>query len=165
MLFICVWKFFVSYVHKKIPTTVFQKKNILQKRIKLYFDIQVLCASLSIISSNIYKNITNFFVRFYNLFWKKLESCIDKLHSKIVKKNQFFLMWINSLSQIFCAKFISIQTKKMADITMPCVYEFSRGNGTGVAEALGNWGFSNRVCNAGHELQRLKCLSAEIDSL
>ncbi|XP_020298090.1 uncharacterized protein LOC109862444 [Pseudomyrmex gracilis] len=53
----------------------------------------------------------------------------------------------------------------MADITMPCVYEFSRGNGTGVAEALGNWGFSNRVCNAGHELQRLKCLSAEIDSL
>lgn len=53
----------------------------------------------------------------------------------------------------------------MADLTMPCLYEFSRGNGTGVAEALGNWGFSNRVCNAGHELQRLKCLSAEIDSL
>lgn len=49
--------------------------------------------------------------------------------------------------------------------TIPCTYEFSRGNGTGVAEALGNWGFSNRVCNAGQELQRLKCLFAEMDSL
>ncbi|XP_029662632.1 uncharacterized protein LOC115235167 [Formica exsecta] len=53
----------------------------------------------------------------------------------------------------------------MSTIHTPCTYEFSRGNGTGVAEALGNWGFSNRVCSAGQELRRLKCLFAEMDSL
>ncbi|XP_012228586.1 uncharacterized protein [Linepithema humile] len=53
----------------------------------------------------------------------------------------------------------------MAVPVMPCTYEFSKGHGTGVAEALGNWGFSNRVCNSGQELQRLKCLFAEMDSL
>ncbi|EZA52842.1 hypothetical protein X777_07678 [Ooceraea biroi] len=53
----------------------------------------------------------------------------------------------------------------MAVPTIPCTYEFSKGHGTGVAEALGNWGFSNRVCNAGDELRRLKCLFAEMDSL
>jgi len=46
----------------------------------------------------------------------------------------------------------------------PCTYEFSK-DCTGVAEALGNWGFSNRPCNAGQELQRLKCLFAKMDSL
>ncbi|XP_011687410.1 PREDICTED: uncharacterized protein LOC105449723 [Wasmannia auropunctata] len=53
----------------------------------------------------------------------------------------------------------------MAAPTMPCTYEFSRGHGTGAAEALGNWGFSNRTCSAGQELQRLKCLFAKMDSL
>ena len=48
---------------------------------------------------------------------------------------------------------------------MPCVYEFSRGNGTGVAEAIGNWGFSNRTTNSGNELQRIKTIFAEMDSL
>ncbi|XP_070524739.1 uncharacterized protein [Cardiocondyla obscurior] len=48
---------------------------------------------------------------------------------------------------------------------MPCTYEFSKGFGTGVAEALGNWGFSNRTCSTGQELQRLKCLFAKMDSL
>ncbi|KAL6439475.1 hypothetical protein ACFW04_003948 [Cataglyphis niger] len=47
----------------------------------------------------------------------------------------------------------------------PCTYEFSRGHGTGVEEALKNWGFSNRVCSDGQELRRLKCLFAEMDSL
>ncbi|KYQ58225.1 hypothetical protein ALC60_02645 [Trachymyrmex zeteki] len=53
----------------------------------------------------------------------------------------------------------------MAVPEMPCTYEFSKGHGTGVAEALGNWGFSNRTCSAGQELQRLKCLFAKMDSL
>ncbi|KYN17711.1 hypothetical protein ALC57_10080 [Trachymyrmex cornetzi] len=39
----------------------------------------------------------------------------------------------------------------MAAPEMPCTYEFSKGYGTGVAEALGNWGFSNRTCSAGQE--------------
>ncbi|XP_014470322.1 PREDICTED: uncharacterized protein LOC106742156 [Dinoponera quadriceps] len=52
-----------------------------------------------------------------------------------------------------------------ATLQIPCTFEFSRGNGTGVAEAIGNWGFSNRVFNAGHELQRIKCLFAKMDSL
>ncbi|XP_012280555.1 uncharacterized protein LOC105699810 [Orussus abietinus] len=43
--------------------------------------------------------------------------------------------------------------------------EFSRGNGTGVAEALGNWGFSNGVASSGRELDRLKCLFGKMDSL
>ncbi|XP_011875956.1 PREDICTED: uncharacterized protein LOC105566504 [Vollenhovia emeryi] len=53
----------------------------------------------------------------------------------------------------------------MAVPTMPCTYEFSKGYGTGVSEALGNWGFSNQTCSAGQELRRLKCLFAEMDSL
>ncbi|XP_025264208.1 uncharacterized protein LOC112637836 [Camponotus floridanus] len=53
----------------------------------------------------------------------------------------------------------------MAVSMIPCKYEFSRGHGIGVAEALGNWGFSNRICNSGQELRRLKCLFAEMDSL
>ncbi|KAL6260078.1 hypothetical protein P5V15_007617 [Pogonomyrmex californicus] len=53
----------------------------------------------------------------------------------------------------------------MAKPILPCTYEFSRGYGTGAAEALGNWGFSNRICSSGQELQRLKCLFAEMDSL
>ena len=47
----------------------------------------------------------------------------------------------------------------------PCVYEFSRGNGTGVAEAIGNWGFSNKIASQGQELRRLKCLFAKMDEL
>lgn len=47
----------------------------------------------------------------------------------------------------------------------PCEHEYSKGNGNGVAEAIGNWGFSNRVANKGHEMERLKCLVAKIDSL
>ncbi|KAK2587957.1 hypothetical protein KPH14_004041 [Odynerus spinipes] len=48
---------------------------------------------------------------------------------------------------------------------MPCIPEFSRGNGTGVAEAIGNWGFSNRTVNSGQELQRIKCLFSKMDAL
>ena len=48
---------------------------------------------------------------------------------------------------------------------MPCSYEFSRGNGTGVAEALGNWGFSNGVTSSGNELQRVKNIFAQMDCL
>ncbi|KYN39136.1 hypothetical protein ALC56_06562 [Trachymyrmex septentrionalis] len=51
------------------------------------------------------------------------------------------------------------------ELERPCTYEFSKGFGTGAAEALGNWGFSNRTCSAGQELQRLKCLFAKMDSL
>ncbi|XP_015514065.1 uncharacterized protein LOC124310260 [Neodiprion virginianus] len=47
----------------------------------------------------------------------------------------------------------------------PCTYEFSRGRGTGVAEAIGNWGFSNSVSSPGQELRRLQCLFAKMDSL
>lgn len=48
----------------------------------------------------------------------------------------------------------------------PCEYEFSRGNGTGVAEALGNWGFSNSVPgdNEGG-FERAKCLIQEMKKL
>ncbi|XP_011314275.1 uncharacterized protein [Fopius arisanus] len=48
----------------------------------------------------------------------------------------------------------------------PCEYEFSRGNGTGVAEAIGNWGFSN--CNPGGNeggIDRAKCLLQEMQKL
>ncbi|XP_014611219.1 PREDICTED: uncharacterized protein LOC106790664 [Polistes canadensis] len=48
---------------------------------------------------------------------------------------------------------------------MTCLQEYSSGNGEGVAEAIGNWGFSNRTCNSGQELRRLKCLFAKMDCL
>ncbi|CAK9808896.1 hypothetical protein ANTQUA_LOCUS5791 [Anthophora quadrimaculata] len=44
-------------------------------------------------------------------------------------------------------------------------FEFSRGNGTGVAEAIGNWGFSSRISTAGNELQRIKYLFNKMDCL
>jgi len=47
----------------------------------------------------------------------------------------------------------------------PCTLEFSKGYGTGTAEAIGNWGFSNRVCNSGGELQRMKRVFAAMDRL
>ncbi|KAG7202477.1 hypothetical protein KM043_017048 [Ampulex compressa] len=53
----------------------------------------------------------------------------------------------------------------MGIIGIPCTYEFSRGNGTGVAEAIGNWGFSNKMCSSGQELRRLKCLIKKMDCL
>ncbi|XP_043260706.1 uncharacterized protein LOC143343616 [Colletes latitarsis] len=45
---------------------------------------------------------------------------------------------------------------------MACQFQFSRGNGTGVAEAIGNWGFSNKVSNSGQELRRLRYLSQKM---
>ncbi|XP_033228396.1 uncharacterized protein LOC117180156 [Belonocnema kinseyi] len=48
---------------------------------------------------------------------------------------------------------------------MTCVYDFSRGNGTGVVEAIGNWGFSNRVTSSGNELQRVKNIFSQMDRL
>ena len=47
----------------------------------------------------------------------------------------------------------------------PCPMEFSRGNGTGVAEAVGNWGFSNEVASPGHELKRIECLLERMEEL
>ncbi|KAL2719061.1 uncharacterized protein V1478_011480 [Vespula squamosa] len=47
---------------------------------------------------------------------------------------------------------------------MSCVQYLNANNG-GVAEAIGNWGFSNRTCSSGQELQRLKCLFAKMDCL
>lgn len=47
----------------------------------------------------------------------------------------------------------------------PCTLEYSRGDGTGVAEALGNWGFSNEVASPGHELNRMVCLLERIEAL
>ncbi|XP_017789949.1 PREDICTED: uncharacterized protein LOC108572261 [Habropoda laboriosa] len=46
---------------------------------------------------------------------------------------------------------------------MQCNLEFSRGNG--VAEAIGNWGFSNRISSAGNELQRINYLFNKMDCL
>ncbi|XP_076663707.1 uncharacterized protein LOC143366476 isoform X2 [Andrena cerasifolii] len=43
---------------------------------------------------------------------------------------------------------------------MLCKVESTRGNG--VAEAIGNWGFSNKVSSPGRELQRLKYLSEKM---
>ncbi|XP_076168567.1 uncharacterized protein LOC143147309 isoform X2 [Ptiloglossa arizonensis] len=49
---------------------------------------------------------------------------------------------------------------------MTCKFEFSRGNGTGVAEAIGNWGFSNnKIANSGQELRRLRYLSEKMACL
>ncbi|XP_043480055.1 uncharacterized protein LOC122509847 [Leptopilina heterotoma] len=48
---------------------------------------------------------------------------------------------------------------------MQCTYEFSRGYGTGVSEAIGNWGFSNGIASHGNELQRMNNISTEIDRL
>ncbi|XP_015589621.1 uncharacterized protein LOC107265089 [Cephus cinctus] len=48
---------------------------------------------------------------------------------------------------------------------MPCTMDYSRGYGTGVAEAIHNWGFSNGVSNEGQEMRRLKCLFAKMDCL
>ncbi|XP_043276000.1 uncharacterized protein [Venturia canescens] len=50
-------------------------------------------------------------------------------------------------------------------LKMPCTFEYSQGNGTGVAEALGNWGFSSQIGSPGQELRRLKCLFAKMDQL
>lgn len=47
----------------------------------------------------------------------------------------------------------------------PCTLEYSRGNGTGVAEAIGNWGFSNEVASPGHELSRIQCLLERMEDL
>ncbi|CAL7943905.1 unnamed protein product [Xylocopa violacea] len=50
---------------------------------------------------------------------------------------------------------------------MQCRIEFSRGDagGTGTAEAIGNWGFSNKIANAGNELKRLRCLFNKMDCM
>ncbi|XP_076281228.1 uncharacterized protein LOC143209461 isoform X2 [Lasioglossum baleicum] len=49
---------------------------------------------------------------------------------------------------------------------MGCNFEFSRGGGTGVAEAIGNWGFSNdRVSSSGQELKCLRYLSEKMACL
>ncbi|XP_031846268.1 uncharacterized protein LOC116432912 [Nomia melanderi] len=45
---------------------------------------------------------------------------------------------------------------------MDCNFEFSRGCGTGVAEAIGNWGFSNKISSSGQELQYLRYLSEKM---
>lgn len=50
-------------------------------------------------------------------------------------------------------------------LKMPCTFEYSQGNGTGVAEAIGNWGFSSQIGSSGQELRRLKCLFAKMDAL
>lgn len=83
---------------------------------------------------------------------------------QVANESVFFLVEQYLVYDIF-AKLTSIYLEEMAVPTMPCTFEFSRGHGTGVAEALGNWGFSNRTCSAGQELRRLKCLFAEMDSL
>ncbi|XP_015108583.1 uncharacterized protein LOC107035611 [Diachasma alloeum] len=48
----------------------------------------------------------------------------------------------------------------------PCEYEFSRGNGTGVAEAIGNWGFSNCSPSSNEGgIERMRCLFEEMKKL
>ncbi|KAL7292453.1 hypothetical protein TKK_0014034 [Trichogramma kaykai] len=47
----------------------------------------------------------------------------------------------------------------------PCTMTYSKGDGTGVAEALGNWGFSNQVASPGHEINRMQCLIDRMDAL
>lgn len=86
---------------------------------------------------------------------------INKLHNLNSQRICFSSYRAVFMHDIF-TKLTSINKEEMA---MPCTYEFSRGYGTGVAEALGNWGFSNGTCSAGQELQRLKCLFAKMDSL
>ncbi|XP_015432535.1 PREDICTED: uncharacterized protein LOC107188707 [Dufourea novaeangliae] len=49
---------------------------------------------------------------------------------------------------------------------MGCNFEFSRGCGTGVAEAIGKWGFSNnKLSNSGQELERIRYLSEKMACL
>lgn len=47
----------------------------------------------------------------------------------------------------------------------PCTMDYSKGYGTGVADALGNWGFSSQVANPGNELNRMVCLFKKMDDL
>jgi hypothetical protein len=46
-----------------------------------------------------------------------------------------------------------------------CTLEYSKGKGSGVAEAIGNWGFSNEVVSPGHELSRMQCLLNKMEKL
>ncbi|XP_011494534.1 PREDICTED: uncharacterized protein LOC105359605 [Ceratosolen solmsi marchali] len=46
-----------------------------------------------------------------------------------------------------------------------CTFEYSKGKGTGVSEAIGNWGFSNEVASPGHELSRIQCILEKMGKL
>lgn len=48
---------------------------------------------------------------------------------------------------------------------MSCTHKSPNQYGTGVAEAIGNWGFSNGISSKGNELQRIKNICTEMDSL
>lgn len=48
----------------------------------------------------------------------------------------------------------------------PCLMEYSSGNGTGVAEAIGNWGFSNCTASSNDGgIEKLKYLFTEMHKL